>query len=106
MDELKYLPDTFPDRTELDSIGAILGIAVNVAMGVGVSVSVVFLGLAGLRFISAGGDPKAVDQAKKALTYAVVALVLSVGALAFKTILVGGILGVTESDLTDPVPDF
>ena len=89
-----------------NSVGEFLGVGLNVLMGVGVSLSVIFIGLAGLRYLSSGGNPDSVDQAKKALTYSIVALVISVGAVAIKYILINSILGVTHEDLVNATPVF
>jgi len=89
-----------------NSIGEFLGVGLNVLMGVGVSLSVIFIGLAGLRYLSSGGNPDNADQAKRALTYSIVALVLSVSAVAIKYILLNSILGVDHVDLTNATPEF
>ncbi len=74
-------------------------------MGVGISVSVIYIGLAGIRYMTSQGDPKATQQAKQALTYSIVAMVLSIGALAVKAIILG-IAGVVDPDLTGGTPTF
>ena len=85
-------------------ISHFLGIALNVAMGVGVSVSVIYIGLAGIRYIMSKGDPKAVAQARQALTYAVGALAITIGAVAFKYIVLNNILG--AGGFNNATPDF
>jgi len=89
-----------------NSVGEFLGVGLNVLMGVGVSLSVIFIGLAGLRYLSSGSNPDNVDQAKSALTYSIVALLISIGAVAAKYILINNILGVDQVDLVNATPGF
>lgn len=89
-----------------ESVSDFLSVGLNLLMGVGVSLSVIFIGLAGLRYLSSGSNPDNVDQAKRALTYSIVALVLSIGAVAIKYILLNSILGVTHDDLVNATPGF
>ncbi len=103
--ELQFVLDVAPDRPEIEGIGDILGLVMNLLMGLGIGISAIFIGLAGIKFITSGGDPKAVDQSKRALTYAIVAAIISVGALAFRIILLQ-VIGVEGQDLIDPVPSF
>lgn len=80
-----YLSDLRdPGRGSYDSVGDFAHRAVNLFVGVAVGASVIGLVWAGVQFVMSRGDPKGVDKAKSALTYAVVALVLSVGVFAVK----------------------
>ncbi|MBD3365839.1 hypothetical protein GF360_00680 [candidate division WWE3 bacterium] len=89
-----------------NSVGEFFGVAINLFMGVGISLSIIFIGLAGIRFVTAGGNPDNMERARHSLTYAIVALVLSVGAIALKYIIVNSILGVSGGDLEGAVPTF
>jgi hypothetical protein len=93
-----------PRLAHIRDIGDVLGIIINILMGVGVSLSLIFIGLAGIKYLTAGGNPDNMEQAQKALTYSIVALVLSVGAIAVKYIFFGSILGINDPALTDPIP--
>lgn len=95
-----------PNPGHINTIGDVLGIAINVAMGVGFSVSVIFVAMAGLRYLSSGSNPDNLDRAKRALTWAIVAMVLSLGAVAVKIIIVNGLMGASSPELTDPIPNF
>lgn len=97
-----------PDVSRIQSehgVGQLFGIALNVAVGVGVSVSVIYIILAGIRFMMSQGDPKATEQAKQALTYSIYAFILSTAVFAVKA-LIFNILGVTSPDLTGGTPTF
>lgn len=97
--------DNVPDPP-FNEVGEVLGFGINILMGVGVSLSVIFIGIAGIHFLTAGSNPDNMDKAKKALTYSIVALVLSVAAVAIKYIFVNEILGVTAPGLSDSTPNF
>ena len=74
------------------SLADVFGVAMNVIMGVAVSLSVIFLGLGGIKYITAAGDAKAAEEARSWLTNAVIGLVVALGALAVRQIALG-ILG-------------
>jgi len=74
------------------SLADVFGVAMNVIMGVAVSLSVIFLGMGGIKYITAKGDVKAAEEARSWLTNAVIGLVVALGALAVRQIALG-ILG-------------
>jgi len=74
------------------SLADVFGVAMNVIMGVAVSLSVIFLGMGGIKYITAKGDAKAAEEARSWLTNAVIGLVVALGALAVRQIALG-ILG-------------
>lgn len=78
---------------QFQTLADIFGVAVNLIMGIAVSLSVIFLGLGGIRYITARGDAKAAEEARMMLTNAVIGLIISLGALAIKTIVLDSILG-------------
>ena len=83
------------------SLADVFGVAMNVIMGVAVSLSVIFLGLGGIKYITAAGDAKAAEEARSWLTNAVIGLVITLGALAVKTIVLGSILNADTSALNN-----
>jgi hypothetical protein len=88
----------------IDSIGELLGMVINIAMGIGIAGSVLGIVFSGILFITSKGDYKALPKAKSALTYSVVAFILSVGAVAIKLIIVN-LLGIT-GELSNATPSF
>lgn len=60
----------------IDSVGAIFGILTNLLIGVGVAIVLIFIILAGIRYVMSQGDPKALKQAQDALTWAVAGFVI------------------------------
>lgn len=87
-----------PLGTRFDTLSAVFGVAINVVIGVAVSMAVIFIGLGGIQYISAKGDAKAADAARASITNAVIGLVIALGALAVKTI-VTGILDANTSNI-------
>ena len=83
------------------TLSQVFGAAMNVIMGVAVSLSVIFLGLGGIKYITAAGDAKAAEEARSWLTNAVIGLVITLGALAVKTIVLGSILNADTSALNN-----
>jgi hypothetical protein len=96
--------DPFGGR--FDTLANVFGVALNVIMGVAVSLAVVFLGLGGIKYITSKGDAKAAEEARTWLTNAIIGLVIALGALAVKSILFG-ILGISSisGDVDDIVID-
>jgi hypothetical protein len=83
---------------ERPTLAKVFGVAMNVIMGVAVSLAVIFLGLGGIKYITAQGDAKAAEEARTMLTNAIIGLVISLGALAVKTIVLDSILGANLPD--------
>jgi hypothetical protein len=54
------------------------------------SIAVLIIVIAGLRYIIARGDPKAVAQARNTITYAVVGLLISMAAFSIVTFVIKG----------------
>ena len=91
--------DTFFDGTA--TLSKVFGAAMNVIMGVAVSLSVIFLGMGGIKYITAKGDAKAAEEARSWLTNAVIGLVVTLGALAVKPIVLGSILNADTATLNN-----
>jgi hypothetical protein len=84
---------------QFTTLADVFGVAMNVIIGVAVSLAVIFLGLGGIKYITAQGDAKAAEEARTMLTNAIIGLVIALGALAIKTIVLDSILGVGDGDL-------
>ncbi len=80
---------------QFQTLADVFGVAMNVIMGVAVSLAVIFLGLGGIKYITAQGDAKAAEEARTMLTNAIIGLVIALGALAIKSIVLDSILGAT-----------
>ncbi len=60
----------------LQDLEATFGRIVEVVLGLAGVTLFIMLIMGGFRFITAGGDPKAIESAKKTLTYAIMGIVL------------------------------
>lgn len=60
----------------LSELGTVFSNVVQVALGLGGIVFFIMLISGGFKYITSGGDPKAVEEAKKTLTYAIGGMVL------------------------------
>ena len=69
------------------------------------AVFVIWMIISGIRYMTAGGDEKAVASARSALTYAVLGFILILGAYAIIAILgnlLGGNLGIPYFNIPEP----
>lgn len=53
------------------------------------SLCVLFVIIGGIRYVISGGDPSGINRAKDTILYAVVGLVLTLGAFAIESLLLG-----------------
>ncbi len=68
------------------TLANIFGLIINIVIGVGVALTVIFLILAGIQYITARGDTKAADAARSSLTNAVIGFIIVLGALTIRFI--------------------
>lgn len=79
----------------LPDIFCVLVRVINALLAIVAGVAMIFLILGGIRYATAGGDEKALEQAQKAITYAILGLVISLGAVLIVN-LIGTLLGISE----------
>ena len=65
--------------------------ALQIAFGIGGALAVLIIVVAGLRFVTARGDPQAVSRARNSVIYAVVGLVVCAMGFAIVTFVVDNI---------------
>ena len=82
---------------EIRDIEDLAGVAVNLFLGIGIAISLIALILSGIKYMSSRGDVKAAMGAKQALTYSVVAFIVTVGAFTIMNVILG-VLGVENRD--------
>jgi hypothetical protein len=69
--------DSVPDDVaEISDLGGVFTSVVQTILGFGAIVLFIMLVVGGFRYITAGGDPKALEGAKNTLTYAILGIVL------------------------------
>lgn len=64
------------DIATIENLGCIFQRVVGYILGFAGIVLFIILILGGFKFITSGGDPKAVEEAKKTLTYAIAGLIV------------------------------
>jgi hypothetical protein len=88
-----------PQLGNVNTLADIFALAMNITLGVGVSLTVIFLILGGIQYITAKGDQKAAQEARTSLTNAVIGFIIVVGAFTIKNI-VGNIINL-EGNIQD-----
>jgi len=81
------------------------GVIMNVVLGIGISLTVIYLIFGGIQYIMSRGDQKATQEARQSLTNAVIGFIVVVGAFTIKTIL-GSAIGADGATVTEITPDF
>ena len=89
--------ENLPNNPEIIDFQTLLGLGVNVILGVLFVVATGGIIYSGIQFIMSKGNPKAFETAKTSLVYSLVGLVLGVGAFAIKEIIYTS-LGVTVAE--------
>ena len=82
-----------------NNLADVFGFLVNVVLGVGIAVTIVFLILGGIQYITARGDQKAAGAARDSLTNAVIGFIVVIGAFTIRLILLNVIGGANEGNL-------
>jgi hypothetical protein len=90
-----------PLALRFNKLADVLGFAMNVVFYVGISLTVIFLIIGGIRYITSGGDKTGVEGARGAITNAIIGFVIVIGAFAIK-IIIKNVLGATGDIRTLP----
>src|SRR3990167_10179183 len=77
------------------TIADAFAIAINIVLGAGIALTIIFLILGGIQYMTAKGDQKAATEARNALTNAVIGFIVVIGAFTIKTVL-QGLLGASN----------
>lgn len=75
-----------------ESLADVFNFAINVVLGAGIALTIIFLILGGIQYITSKGDQKAAQQARDWLTNAIVGFIVVIGAFTIKTV-VGTMIG-------------
>lgn len=94
-----------PTKTDFSNIGAIFNTIFTFLIGIVGGLAIIFIVIGGIRYILAGGDPKATDAAKNQITAALIGLIVALLSVAI-VVIVGNLLGTTGLNLpgTKPTP--
>jgi len=83
-------PKNFLERFK--SVANILSFVINLIFYVGIALTVLFLIIGGIRYITSGGSKEGAEAARGMITNAIIGFIVVLGALAIRLI-VGGLLG-------------
>ncbi len=85
------IPTDYPSVTviphEYQSIGGILGAVLNVVFYAGIALSVIFLIIGGIKYMTAGGDETKIAEARGQVTNAIIGFVIVVAAFSVRVII-------------------
>ena len=85
------------------SLGNILGVALNIVFWVGVVISLIFVIMGGIKYATSGGDKVAAQEGKQTVTNAIIGFIVVIGFRALVEI-VGRIIGV--NNVPSILPNF
>jgi len=86
--------------TRVDTFETVAGILIfvfNVALGIGISITLINIVYGFFSYVTSTGEPAAVKKAYNSVTWSVIGLSIALGSWAFKSIVIG-MLGATLSD--------
>lgn len=86
---------------EYKELADVLGTVLNVVFYVGIALTVVFLIIGGIRYVTSGGSKEGSQAARSAITNAIIGFVVVVGAFAIRTI-IANVLGTNAVVPTTP----
>ncbi|MFA6981457.1 MAG: hypothetical protein WC243_00290 [Patescibacteria group bacterium] len=84
---------TGPNIPALTTLEGIFGLITNIVLWIGVALTVIFLIVGGIQYITSRGDQKAAETARKSLTNAVIGFIIVIGAFSIRALvlnLIGG----------------
>ncbi|HLB51505.1 hypothetical protein A3F07_01210 [candidate division WWE3 bacterium RIFCSPHIGHO2_12_FULL_38_15] len=96
------ISDTLKNQT---SIGDILGLILNIMMGVSFSISLLSIAYAGILYVNSSGDPKNASRAWQGFLWGAITGMVTLGIFVIKNALVA-LLGVTNPNITNAVPNI
>ena len=89
--------------TRFTKLADLLGFVMNIVFYVGIALTIIFLIIGGIRYITSGGSKEGSEAARSNITNAIIGFIVVIGAFAIKTI-VTNVLG-TSGDIPT-VPAF
>ena len=87
----------------INSLANLFGLAINIVMGVGVALTVIFLILGGIKYVTSQGDKVQTQTARESLTNAVIGFIVVIGAFVIRTIVMG-LLGGSAVNIQNVTP--
>ncbi len=98
-----------PEKANLariNDIPSLLGIVMNLVIGIGLSLAIISTAYAFILYILSSGDPKNTQKAWQTFLWGVIVFAITAGAVAIKAIFMN-VIGVDSgSGLTGEMPDY
>ncbi|MCA9307956.1 hypothetical protein KC980_00420 [candidate division WWE3 bacterium] len=85
------------------NIASVLGFVLNIILGIGIFLTVAYLVIGGIQYVTSKGDVKAADTARQSITNAVIGFVVIMGATTIKFI-VQATLGTDDVAVDNVLP--
>jgi TRAP-type C4-dicarboxylate transport system permease small subunit len=88
-----------------EGLPSILNMAINLVLGIGIALTIIFLIIGGIQYVTSRGDQKAADTARKSLTNAVIGFIIVIGAFSIRILLakmIGTNANVTVNGVFNP----
>ncbi len=80
------------------SLGDLFRLIINIVMGIGIALTVIFLILGGIKYITSQGDQKNTQQAREWLTNAVIGFIVVLGGFVIRQVVTGLLQGNINDD--------
>lgn len=93
-----------PTLSGVNQLSDVFAIAINIVLGIGVTLTVIYLILGGIQYMTAKGDQKAAAEARQALTNAVIGFIVVIGAFTIRN-LVANVIGGGGVDIDTVTPE-
>uniref|UniRef100_A0A7C4TP56 Uncharacterized protein n=1 Tax=candidate division WWE3 bacterium TaxID=2053526 RepID=A0A7C4TP56_UNCKA len=73
---------------DIETLADVFALAINIVLGIGIALTIIYLILGGIQYITSKGDQKAAQEARTSLTNAVIGFIVVIGAFTIRTIVV------------------
>lgn len=93
--------------SNIKTLADVFGIIINIVMGIGVALTVIYLILGGIKYITSQGDQKNTQQAREWLTNAVIGFIVVIAAFVIRQVVLsvlGGNISNLDADTTPAEP--
>jgi hypothetical protein len=101
---INAIQSDYKDFGKVTSLGSFFGVVINTLLGVTFGISLIGIAYALFQFVISRGDKDMVGKAKSALTWSVIAMLITLLVVIFKSILYS-LLGFTN-DYTNTTPEI
>ena len=96
------ISNTLGDKT---SVSAILGLILNIMLGVSFSISLISIAYAGILYVNSSGDPKNASKAWQGFLWGALTGMVTLGIFVIKNAIVA-LFGVTNPNIINAVPNL